>query len=180
MDGNYTKKAGRYWALGPGMPLTENPIKMMKKHILDSKHLRRVPARFSWVDHQLIRARLLCGADCATWALYLFLITVGDEHGLSYYSDASACSHLNLCGEDLRKARRQLLERRLIAWEAPLYQVLGVQTGRQSGQGYDNWPKACAPQAEQNEPPAMSAKERHINGLRLARVLGEIMEGGKQ
>ena len=89
MAANSTKEAGRYWATGPWTPLTENPIKMIQKHILDSKHLRRVPARFSWVDHQLIRARLLSGADSATWALYLFLVTVGDEHGLSYYCDAS-------------------------------------------------------------------------------------------
>ncbi len=158
----------------------------MQKYIFDSKRLRRVPARFSWVDHQLIRARLLCGADSAVWALYLFLVTVGDEHGLSYYSDASVCSHLNLCGEDLRKARRQLLERRLIAWEAPLYQVLCVQ---QRWQGVGDFPSsesATLPgqQAERktliDEPPAMSAKQRHINGLRMAEALGEILKGGKQ
>ncbi len=74
-----------------------------------------MPARFSWVDHQLIRSRLLCGAGSAAWALYLFLVTVGDEQGLSYYCDASVGSHLNLCVEDVRKARGQLLERKLIA-----------------------------------------------------------------
>lgn len=155
--------------------------------MLDSKRLRRVPARFSWVDHQLIRARLLCGADSATWALYLFLITVGDEHGLSYYSDASVCSHLNLCAENLRKARGQLLERRLIAWEAPLYQVLSLQPGQQRANDYPGSQSAhlLEPgQAERktfiDEPPAMSAQERHINGLRLAEALGEIIEGGKQ
>ncbi len=80
----------------------------MKKHILDLKRLRCVPARFSWVDHQLIRRRLLCGADSPAWALYLFLVTVGDENGLSYYSDASICLHLNLSNQGLRQARRQL------------------------------------------------------------------------
>ena len=99
----------------------------MKKHILDSKRLRHVPAHFSWVDHRLIGHRMLCGADSAAWALYLFLITVGDEHGLSYYSDASVCSHLNLSAKLLPEARRQLIERALIAWESPLYQVLCVQ-----------------------------------------------------
>ena len=153
----------------------------MQKHILDSKRLRRVPARFSWVDHQLIRARLLCGADSPTWALYLFLVTVGDEQGLSYYSDASIGSHLNLCGQAVCRARGQLLERRLIAWEAPLYQVLCLQS-KATAELSGNQPKACAPQAERttllDEPPAMSAKERHINGLRLARALDEIMKGG--
>ncbi len=150
---------------------------MIQKHILDSKHLRRVPARFSWVDHQLIRARLLCGADSATWALYLFLVTVGDEHGLSYYSDASIGSHLNLSSQAMRKARGQLLERRLIAWEAPLYQVLCVRAGRRSSE-------PSGQQAERktliDEPALMSAQERHINGQALAKALGEILEGGKQ
>ena len=157
----------------------------MQKHILDSKHLRRVPARFSWVDHQLIRARLLCGADSVTWALYLFLVTVGDEHGLSYYSDASIGSHLNLCTQAVRKARGQLLERSLIAWEAPLYQVLCVRADRRSGEFFGNHTDdPSGQQAERktliDEPPAMSAQERHTNGLRLAEALGEIIEGGKQ
>ena len=148
----------------------------MKKHILDSKHLRRVPTRFSWVDHQLIHARLLCGTDSATWALYLFLVTVGDEHGLSYYSDASVSSHLNLSGQAVRKARGQLLERRLIAWQTPLYQVLCLQGRQQQASDY-------LAQAKQktliDEPSGMSAQERHINGLRLAEALGKIIEGGK-
>ena len=155
---------------------------MIQKHILDSKHLRRVPARFSWVDHQLIRARLLCGADSAAWALYLFLVTVGDEQGLSYYSDASIGSHLNLCAQAMRKARRQLLERRLIAWEAPLYQVLCVQTDRQAGGRSGSRPTTPSEQTGQKtlveEPPAMSGQERHINGLTLAKAFAQIIEGG--
>ena len=132
----------------------------MQKHILDSKRLRRVPARFSWVDHQLIRSRLLCGVDSAAWALYLFLVTVGDERGLSYYSEPSICSHLNLSGEDLRKARGQLLERRLIAWKAPLYQILCIQ-GPQRADDFPGSESATVPaQPERktliDEPPAMS------------------------
>ena len=154
----------------------------MKKHILDSTALRRVPDRFSWVDHQLIPRRLLCRADSAAWALYLFLVTVGDEQGLSYYSDASVCSHLNLCAEHLRKARRQLLERRLIAWQSPLYQVLCLQAGRQVDGFCQGKSTAFPAQSKQEtlseQPPAMSAQQRHINGLHLAKVFNELMEGG--
>ena len=156
----------------------------MKKHILDPKRLRRVPAHFSWVDHRLIHHRLLSGIECSGWALYLFLVTVGDEQGLSYYSDASVCSHLNLSGEDLRKARRQLLERGLIAWESPLYQVLCLQASQQADGFSGRRPAVLAEQAKRknlvDEPPAMSAQQRHINGLRLAEALGAIMKGGKQ
>ena len=157
----------------------------MQKHILDPKRLRRVPARFSWVDHRLIGHRLLCGADSAAWALYLFLATVGDEHGLSYYSDASVCLHLNLSDEQLRQARRQLLERTLIAWEAPLYQVLRIQTSDKASRcGADGHTSAAAVSAtlerSVDKPPAASAQEGQANSLRLARELAEIMKGGKQ
>ena len=110
--------------------------------------------------HQLIRSRLLCGVDSAAWAFYLFLVTVGDERGLSYYSESSICSHLNLSGEDLRKARGQLLERRLIAWKAPLYQILCIQ-GPQRADDFPGSESATVPaQPERktliDEPPAMS------------------------
>jgi hypothetical protein len=156
----------------------------MQKHILDPKRLRRVPARFSWVDHRLISHRLLCGADSSAWALYLFLVSVGDEQGLSYYSDASVCSHLNLSGEQLPQARRQLLERTLIAWEAPLYQVLGVQASdKTSGCGADGHTSVAVSatlERSVDKPPAASAQEGQANSLHLARALAEIMKGGKQ
>lgn len=150
----------------------------MQKHILDPKRLRRVPTRFSWVDHRLIGHRLLCGADNAAWALYLFLVTVGDEQGLSYYSDASVCSHLNLSGEQLRQSRRQLLERALIAWEAPLYQVLCIQASDKASRC--GGAVSAVRHSLVDKPPAASAQEGQANSLRLARALAEIVKGGNQ
>jgi len=49
---------------------------------------------------------------------------VGDEHGLSYYSDASLGRLLSLTAEEVRAARRQLVALALIAHAEPLYQVL--------------------------------------------------------
>jgi hypothetical protein len=166
------------------MPSTENPIKIMQKHILDPKRLRHVPARFSWVDHQLIRARLLCGADSLAWALYLFLVTVGDGQGLSYYCDAAVCSHLNLSNQALSQARRQLLERGLIAWQSPLYQVLCLQGSQKAGnlsataRGVTAKVSAVQREAVVDRPPAQSAQQGHINSLRLAETLAEIVKGG--
>ena len=62
---------------------------MTPKHPLRPDRLRQIPATFSWVDHRLIRNSLLRECDPPAWALYLFLITVADVQGLSYYSDAS-------------------------------------------------------------------------------------------
>ncbi|MBM3851555.1 MAG: hypothetical protein FJ399_00205 [Verrucomicrobia bacterium] len=66
-------------------------------------------------------------ASAPAWALYLVLVTVGDEHGLSYYSDRTLARLLSLSEEGIGEARRQLLAARMIAYEAPLYQVLGLE-----------------------------------------------------
>ena len=58
---------------------------MIEKHLLCPERVRRVPPHFSWVDHRLVRDHHLRRADAKAWALYLVLVTVGDEHGLSYY-----------------------------------------------------------------------------------------------
>ena len=69
-------------------------------------------------------------AEAKAWALYLVLVTVGDEHGLSYYSDKSLSRLLSLSGEEIVAARRQLVAAGMIAYEEPLYQVLSLEGGR--------------------------------------------------
>jgi hypothetical protein len=99
---------------------------MIAKHLLRPDRQRQVPPSFSWVDHRLIRHRLLNPCDHAAWALYLFLITVGDIQGLSYYSDAAIGRHLKMDLLQLAAARQQLQRADLIAYRKPLYQVLSV------------------------------------------------------
>ena len=57
---------------------------MIAKHLLRTDRQRQIPPSFSWVDHRLIRHAHLRGCDHSAWALYLFLVTVGDVQGLSY------------------------------------------------------------------------------------------------
>lgn len=99
---------------------------MINKHPLRPDRLRQIPASFSWVDHRLVRHSYLRRAQPQAWALYLFLVTVGDVHGLSYYSDAAMARHLNLDAPALAAAREQLLQADLIAYQKPLYQVLAL------------------------------------------------------
>ena len=80
----------------------------------------------SWVDHRLICQAHLRGCDHSAWALYLFLVTVGDVQGLSYYSDAAISRHLKMDLLQLADARQQLLQADLIAYRKPLYQVLSL------------------------------------------------------
>jgi hypothetical protein len=99
---------------------------MLSKRILCSERLRRVPRGFSWVDHRLVRAGYLRRADAKAWALYLVLVTVGDEHGLSYYSDPTLSSLLSLGLGEVAAARGQLEQAGLIVYEKPFYQVLAL------------------------------------------------------
>jgi hypothetical protein len=99
---------------------------MIEKRILCPERVRRVPPHFSWVDHRLVRDHHLRRADAKAWALYLVLVSVGDEHGLSYYSDGSLGRLLSLSAEEVGAARRQLVRASLIAHETPLYQVLSL------------------------------------------------------
>jgi len=99
---------------------------MLTKKILCAERLRRVPPGFSWVDHRLVREGYVRRADGKAWALYLILVTVGDEHGLSYYGDTSLGRLLSLSVEEIVAARRQLEAAGVIAYERPFYQVLGL------------------------------------------------------
>jgi hypothetical protein len=78
------------------------------------------------MDHRLIRHHHLKSCDLSAWALYLFLVTVADVQGLSFYSDASISRHLNLDLLQLAAARQQLEKADLVAYKKPLYQVLAL------------------------------------------------------
>lgn len=99
---------------------------MSQKHILVAQRLRRPPRTgWSWVDRRFLREH---GDYLSREAvlLYLFLATVADRHGLSFYSDYTLTSRLHLSPQDLERARQELLERDLIALQLPLVQVLSL------------------------------------------------------
>ena len=67
---------------------------MSIKRVLCPTRVRQIPAQFSWIDQRLVRDHLIrsCGTDALV--LYLFLVTVADAQGLSYYSDQSILCRL--------------------------------------------------------------------------------------
>jgi len=100
---------------------------MVSKRLLCPHRVRTPPPQFSWVDHRLVRDRHIDPLSHAAAALYLFLLTVADAHGLSYYSDRTLCRRLALSEHGLENARGELLRSDLIAYEPPLYQVLALE-----------------------------------------------------
>lgn len=99
----------------------------MQKRLLVPSRVRRVPRQFSWVDQRLVRDRHIAHCDPEALALYLFLVTVADAQGLSFYADASIGRLLSLPPQRLEQAREALVGAGLIAYETPLYQVLALE-----------------------------------------------------
>lgn len=99
---------------------------MIVKRLIRPERLRRVPPGFNWVDHRLVSQNFIGRCEPRALALYLFLVTVADVQGLSYYSDAAIGRRLNLAPLELAAARQQLVQADLIAYQKPLYQVLAL------------------------------------------------------
>jgi hypothetical protein len=99
---------------------------LMKKKLLAPERVRQLPSQFSWIDQQLVRSGYLQDCEHSAWALYLFLVTVADAQGLSYYSEAALCRWLKLGPERLAAMRQQLILAGLLAYQRPLYQLLAL------------------------------------------------------
>jgi len=123
------------------------------KRVLCRQRLRQVPAQFSWIDHRLVRDNHIHGRSAEALALYLFLVTVADRQGLSYYADETICRLLPLDETSLAGARQELTAAGLIAYQRPLYQVLALDT-----------PTPARPRPVLAEP------------MRIGQVLREMME----
>ena len=102
----------------------------VEKHVIDRERVRRIPPSFSWVDHRLVGEGFMERCSHPALSLYLFLVTVGDAQGLSFWSDRTAGSRLHLAPDALAKARNELVRADLVAFEAPVYQVLDLKGAR--------------------------------------------------
>ena len=99
----------------------------MTEHPLPNPgQLRQIPPQFSWIDHRLVRDGHFESCSCKAMALYLFLLTVADQKGLSYYSQPSLMKQLNIGTLKFTQARTELIQAKLIAYKHPLYQVLSL------------------------------------------------------
>jgi hypothetical protein len=130
------------------------------KRVLRPERLRLIPAQFSWVDQALVQRHLIDRLEARAAALYLFLVTVADAQGLSYYGGRVLAQRLKLDPDELAAARAQLIGLDLIAYEAPLYQVLAV-------------PGTAIAQRAQPATPPEPPSARHTAGLVR---LGDLLE----
>jgi hypothetical protein len=141
------------------------------KRVLCRQRLRQVPPQFSWIDHRLVRHRHICRCSHQALALYLFLITVCDGEGLSYYSDATLARLLHLDSLALARARQELISADLIAYQSPLYQVLALEDPPQQVQPP---PATQSPPAQQPSP--ATPRQPNEPPLSIGQILQQMME----
>jgi len=100
---------------------------MINKYPIRSDLVRTPTKQFSWLDHRLVSEHRIDRLSHEAAALYLFLVTVADSQGLSYSADSSVCQRLAMTDAVLSEARDCLQRNGLVAYKAPLYQVLAIQ-----------------------------------------------------
>ena len=105
---------------------------MIVKSPILPKRVRKVPGSFSWIDHRLVSDRHIDLCSHAAATLYLFLVCVGDDKGLSYYGDRSIMKKLSMDNQGLQNARSELIRNELLAWQKPIYQVLCLAPAHKS------------------------------------------------
>jgi hypothetical protein len=103
---------------------------MIHKHLLVPDRVRRPPAEgFSWVDRRFLRDFAAQLSGDAVF-LYFFLAAVSDRQGLSFYNDSTLAVRLRVREEALVAARDELVVYDLVAYQAPLTQVLSLPRAR--------------------------------------------------
>lgn len=102
------------------------------KEPLDHQRLRRLPPQgFSWIDRRFVREGFIEDLPPEAILLYFFLVAVSDAQGLSFYADPTISRILKLNAEELSQARTRLVDRALILYKYPLYQVLSLPRKRE-------------------------------------------------
>ena len=99
---------------------------MIEKQVLVPNRVRRPPREgWSWIDRRFLRVHASRLSQEAI-VLYLFLAAVSDRNGLSFYSDASLAVSLRMREQAVVAARDELIAADLVAFRAPLVQVLSL------------------------------------------------------
>lgn len=93
---------------------------------VDPQRILPMPRQFGPLDRRLVYDKHIRFMALEQIALYAFLVCVSDAEGLSFYSEGSICRELNLSLNGLWDAREGLIERGLLLYRRPIYQLLEV------------------------------------------------------
>lgn len=100
---------------------------MKRKVLIDARRRRSIPEHFTWVDHRLVRDGHIKKCSIKSLGFYLFLITVADCDGLSFYGERRIAEELGCPEETVSSLRLELISAGLIAYRNGIYQVLDLR-----------------------------------------------------
>lgn len=93
--------------------------------------VRTIPGQFSWIDRALLDRQLLDQLALEEIALYFFLVLVSGPEGTSFWSHRRIAERLKLSLDEFLAALRGLIEKDLVDFEYPTYQVLSLPEARE-------------------------------------------------
>ncbi len=158
---------------------------MIRKEIVSPGRLRRIPEGFGWVDHRLVRKGYLKGKSRKALALYLFLVTVADADGVSYYSRESLCEQLDFTAFELGTACAELVNAGLVAYRKPFYQVLSLPAGASESENFNsvlreafNSEETSSPVMAESSPSAKTSLNNDVECMAIGEII-KSMAGGR-
>ncbi len=95
-------------------------------HPLCPEKVRKLTGSFAFIEHRFLHDGFWADLDHHPLLLYIFLVIVSDRHGLSYYSYDKILTLLRLTLDEYILARDILIDKRLIAFDGRLFQVLAL------------------------------------------------------
>ena len=98
----------------------------MRPEIIIKTRIRRIPKSFSWIDHRFINDDFMESLTRGAILLYFFLTAVGNRNGLSFYGEEKLSKLLKMGLTELLSSRCELVDKDLVAYRAPVYQVLSL------------------------------------------------------
>ena len=99
------------------------------KQPIDRQRIRPMPRQFAPVDRRLVYQQHLRHMSPEQVVLYTFLACVSDAQGLSFYSEERICRELSMSLNALWRTREGLIDRGLLLYRHPIYQLLEVPSG---------------------------------------------------
>ena len=99
---------------------------MIEKRILCPDRVRKIGGSFAFVEHRFLRDGFWVSLTRDELLLYFLLVMAADRTGVSYYGYEKLCRLLSIAADDTIAARNALIDKDLIAFEAPLFQVLSL------------------------------------------------------
>lgn len=98
----------------------------MMLHPLCPDKVRKITGSFAFIEHRFLHDGFFADLDHHPLLLYIFLVIVSDRYGLSYYSYDKICTLLRMNLDEYIEARDILIDKRLIAFDGRLFQVLAL------------------------------------------------------